>query len=126
MRRWEPRYTEAQMRAAIAPSRSMAEALRRLGLGAAGANFRTLKKLAAYYDISMDHFDPKWSVRLVPKPAPPLQDVLVQNSAYDRGKLKRRLYAEGLKHRRCELCGQDEEWRGRFMSLILDLGFRSS
>jgi hypothetical protein len=98
----------------------MAEALRRLGLRAAGANFRTLKKLAAHYGISMEHFDPKWSVRLVPKRALPLQDVLVQNSTYDRGKLKRRLYAEGLKHQRCELCGQDEEWHGRSMSLILD------
>lgn len=108
------------MRAAIAPSRSMAEALRRLGLRPAGANFRTLKKLAAHYDISMDHFDPKWSVRLVPKRAFPLEHVLVEDSTYDRGKLKRRLYAEGLKHRRCELCGQDEHWRGRAMSLILD------
>jgi hypothetical protein len=34
--------------------------------------------------------------------------------------LKRRLYEAGLKERRCELCGQGEEWRGRRMSLILD------
>jgi hypothetical protein len=34
--------------------------------------------------------------------------------------LKARLYAEGLKERRCALCGQGEEWQGRRMSLILD------
>ena len=50
----------------------------------------------------------------------PLAEVLVENSTYSRGKLKKRLYAEGLKQRRCELCGQGEQWRGRRMALILD------
>ena len=50
----------------------------------------------------------------------PLTEVLVVNSNYSRGTLKQRLYAEGLKVRRCELCGQGEGWRGRSMSLILD------
>jgi hypothetical protein len=44
----------------------------------------------------------------------------VRGSTYSRGHLKRRLYREGLKERRCELCGQDERWRGSRMSLILD------
>ena len=34
--------------------------------------------------------------------------------------LKKRLYNEGLKERKCELCGQDENWQGKHMSLILD------
>lgn len=34
--------------------------------------------------------------------------------------LKRRLYAEGLKEPICELCGQDEHWRGTRIALILD------
>src|SRR3954451_3875077 len=50
----------------------------------------------------------------------PLEEVLVENSSYSRGSLKARLYAEGLKERRCELCGQGEEWFGARMSLILD------
>jgi hypothetical protein len=41
-------------------------------------------------------------------------------STYNRGHLKRRLYAEGVKQRACELCGQGEMWQGRRMSLILD------
>ena len=98
----------------------MAESLRRLGLRAAGGNFQTLKKLIAHYGISTQHFDPNWGVRQGPKKAIALEHVLVENSTYDRGKLKRRLYAEGLKQRHCELCGQGEEWCGRQMSLILD------
>lgn len=34
--------------------------------------------------------------------------------------MKRRLLAEGLKEPVCEMCGQDEMWRGRPMSMILD------
>ena len=29
-------------------------------------------------------------------------------------------YKEGIKKRKCELCGQGEEWNGKHMSLILD------
>jgi hypothetical protein len=50
----------------------------------------------------------------------PIEEVLVKNSTYNRGNLKRRLYSEGLKRRRCELCGQGESWQGRTMSLVLD------
>ncbi|HWB69751.1 MAG TPA: hypothetical protein VG518_07215 [Solirubrobacterales bacterium] len=49
-----------------------------------------------------------------------MAEVLVEHSSYGRGRLKQRLYAEGYKERRCELCGLGEEWRGRQMSLILD------
>jgi hypothetical protein len=41
-------------------------------------------------------------------------------SPFWRGHLKKRLYEEGLKERRCGLCGQDEVWHGRRLSLILD------
>lgn len=44
----------------------------------------------------------------------------MEGSTYSRSKLKQRLYDEGIKRRRCELCGQGEMWRGRRMSLILD------
>jgi hypothetical protein len=99
----------------------MAEALRRLGLRAAGGNFRTLKKLVAHYEVSTEHFDPKWSLR-IPRPskATPLHEILVEHSLYNRANLKRRLYDTGLKQRRCELCGQGEEWQGSRMALILD------
>lgn len=49
-----------------------------------------------------------------------MSEVLVRNSSYSRGNLKARLFEEGLKERRCEMCGQGERWQGRWMSLILD------
>ena len=54
-----PRYTEEDARAAIAASRSYAEALRRLGMRAAGGNHRTIRRYAEeVWRIPVDHFDP--------------------------------------------------------------------
>ncbi len=50
----------------------------------------------------------------------PLDEVLVENSTYNRFNLKRRLLAAGLLEPVCELCGQGEKWHGRRMSLVLD------
>jgi hypothetical protein len=116
-----PRYTEADVREAVAGARNATEALRLLGLRAAGGNHRTLKKLIERYDISTEHFDPNAARRAaLGRPAIPLSEILVEGSHYSRTDLKRRLYATGRKTRSCELCGQGEEWRGRRMALILD------
>jgi hypothetical protein len=117
------RFSEAELREAIDQSRSWAETLRRLGYRSGGGNWKTLQKYAALWGIDTDHFDPDAVRREFlhrAKTAIPLEEVLVENSTYHRGHVKRRLFAEGLKPRYCELCGQDEIWRGRRMALILD------
>jgi hypothetical protein len=114
-------YTEAQARAAIAASRSYAEALRRLGMCATGGAGNTLKKWTVVWGISTDHFDPYAASRnRLVRTLTPLSEILVEGSTYHRGKLKERLFNSGLKARHCERCGQGEEWHGRAMSLILD------
>jgi len=118
-----PRYTEEQARTAIAASLSYAEALRKLGMRAAGGNWKTLRRYAVeVWDIPVDHFDPRHhQVAALRRREPiPLDAVLVENCDYNRGRLKARLYEAGLKHRRCEMCGQGELWHGLQMSLILD------
>jgi hypothetical protein len=117
-----PRYSEATAREAIAASASWSEALRRLGLRAAGGNHALLKRWARTWGIATDHFDPYRAQRskLPLRPRRPLSEYLTERSTYSRSALKRRLFAEGLKARACELCGQGELWRGRALSLILD------
>jgi hypothetical protein len=96
----------------------MTEVLRHFGLRPAGGNHRLLRRWLDRWNIPIDHF--------VGTPPPqrrdpiPLEDVLVEHSTYNRHKLKQRLYNADLKDRICELCGQNEEWQGRHMSLILD------
>jgi transposase-like protein len=116
-----PKYTEQAVRDAVAAARSLSEALRTLGLRPAGGNHRTLHRLIAKYGISVDHMDPKWALRRAPRNcATPLPEILVVDSTFHRGHLKERLFHEGVKKRRCELCGLGEEWCGRPMSLTLD------
>jgi hypothetical protein len=114
-------YTDAELREAIPASRSWAEALRRLGYCPSGGNWKTLRKRTAELGIPTDHFDPYATSReRSRRERTPLNEILVEGSTYSRGTLKRRLYEEGLKQPRCELCGQGEIWHGRRMGLILD------
>jgi hypothetical protein len=116
-----PRFTEAEAREAIAQSKSWTETLRRLGYCPSGGNPKTLKKYAALWGISTEHFDPYAGVMDGIRPERiPLGEILVEHSTYSRSNLKMRLYEENLKQPRCEICGQGEIWRGRHMSMILD------
>jgi hypothetical protein len=115
------RDREEEVRAALAASRTWAEALRGLGYCPTGGNWRTLKKYAARWQISTEHFDPlAASLSGLNRGKRPLAEVLVEHSTYNRSHLKARLYDEGLKDPVCEQCGQGEIWHGRQMSMILD------
>ncbi|UUY05836.1 HNH endonuclease [Svornostia abyssi] len=116
---WED---ERAIREAVAASLTYSEALRRLELRAAGGNFKQLKRYIERYGISTAHFDPNQARRnaTLKRGKVPLAEILVEGSRFRRSHLKERLYAEGLKARRCEGCGQGEEWRGARIALILD------
>jgi hypothetical protein len=116
-----PRYSELAARYAIAGSTNWSQALRLLGVRAAGGNHVVLKKWASIWGIPTDHFAPYAHVGThLQRQRIPLEAILVTGSTYTRRELKRRLYETGLKARVCELCGQYEHWRGLRMSLILD------
>jgi predicted transcriptional regulator len=87
-----------------------------LGLGVKGNNIKTLKKYINEYNLNISHFNNKW----INRKTKPINEWLQKNTNISSTNLKKRLYKEGLKERKCELCGQDEEWRGNKMSLILD------
>lgn len=117
-----PRYSEQEAREAVAASASYSEVLRRLGMRPAGGNHAVLRNYVDnVWRIPTDHFDPAAaSAAALGKPPKPLDQVLIKGSTYSRGKLKERLFATDLKRRICEMCGQNENWQGRRMSLILD------
>lgn len=87
-----------------------------------GGSHKTLKKWVGIWGISTGHFlPPSFYLAATRKQREvPLDQVLVEGSTIGSSHLKKKLYRAGLKERRCELCGQGEEWRGRRMSLILD------
>ena len=117
-----PRYSESQAREAVRTSFNYSEALRKLGLRPAGGNHRLFRHwVDEIWKIPTDHFDQDRGLRLRGRAREiPLDQVLVEHCTCSRPALKRRLYEAGLKQRECEMCGQGEVWRGRFMGLILD------
>jgi hypothetical protein len=116
-----PKFTEDEARAAIANGLCWSDALRALGLRAAGGNHRTIKRWAARWGIDTSHFDPgAVRARALRREPVPLETLLVEHSTASRQNVKRRLLLEGLKQPACELCGQGELWRGGRMALVLD------
>lgn len=49
-----------------------------------------------------------------------LEEILVENSEYDRCHLKKRLLDSGLLENKCSKCGLDPKWRNMPLSLQLD------
>lgn len=109
----------------ISNSSNKTEILSKLGLKNNGGNFNTLSSFININNINISHFTPMVSTKPDRKRTLTylsLEDLLVLNPTIIVGtsRLKEKLYKSGLKKRYCELCNQDEKWKGKKMSLILD------
>lgn len=109
----------------VKESKTKTECLIKMGLRAAGGNYKTITKYIEEYQISTEHFDIHQARiykmnQINSKRKIPLSEILTENSTYNRHRLKERLYDENIKLRQCELCGQGEIWNGMKMSLIID------
>jgi hypothetical protein len=118
-----PRYNKQELEEAVKTSKTIKEVLLKLELRAAGGSYKQFKRYCREWEIDYSHFSTaseRAKEHLSHRTKIPMRQILVENSTYARHNLKRRLYKEGHKERKCELCGQGEEWRGNRMSLILD------
>lgn len=112
------RYCEEYFIEIIKNSINYVDVCKNLNLQTSMGNRQTIKKYIKIYNCDISHFRNGISK---PSNKKKLSDILVENSTYiHTSNLKDRLYKEGLKERKCELCGQTEEWNGKYMSLILD------
>jgi hypothetical protein len=113
------KYSKEILEKVVNSSNNFSEVTRKLGLKPFYGNRQTVKKYINLFNIETKHF--RLSGSGGKKTKIELEDILVENSTYTHTtNLKERIYKEGLKNRSCELCGQDENWHGRKMSLILD------
>lgn len=114
------RYEEKSFTDIVKRSMNLTDIARNLGLSPFCGNRNTIKKYIKKYNIDTSHFRIDYSNRKGRFQKTPLNEILIENSTYSSYHLKNRLYEEGLKKRKCELCGQDEIWQNKQMSLILD------
>lgn len=83
------------------------------------SNYNFLKQKLKEFNIDISHFNQSGSRKNKFKRS--LEEILVKNGPnINFTDLKKKLYNSNLKERKCEECGQDENWRGKKMSLILD------
>ena len=107
----------------VGASKSLAEILRHFELVASGMAYKTLKRRMDEDNIDYSHIPLglDWNKgRTFNKTAIPLDQVMVKNSTYCRGSLKRRLLKDGILKNECSICGQGTEWRGKPLVLVLD------
>jgi len=116
------KYDKDNLLKIVKESFTYKECLLKLDIRAAGNNSKTLKKYIELYNIDISHFNPNYfnAVMYGKSKKIDLEKILVENSNYSRKDLKKRLFELNILENKCCLCGQDENWNGMKISLILD------
>lgn len=119
-----PKYNKEELTKAVKESETIRQVLSKFDLRAAGGNYAHFKKWCKIWDIDFSHFPSSSELRklrkIFHKEKQPIEEILTPNSTFSRGHLKIRLYREGFKDKKCEMCGQGEIWQNKQISLILD------
>ena len=116
------KYTDQDLIGAVQSSTLIRQVLAKLGLSEAGGNYSITKRRIRQLDIETTHFKGQGWKKGNHNPvvaAKPLSEILRKGIVFQSFKLKRRLFAEGLKEKRCEMC-LNIEWLGKLIPLELD------
>lgn len=100
-------------------SQTIGEVLGYFGLRNKGSNYKTLRHRFEIDGISWDKFKNNFGKGLL-KPTIPLEDILKKGTRYNRCNLKKRLNKCGLLKNICSECGQEPEWHGKKLTMVLD------
>ena len=114
----EFKYEEKSFTKLVKESDNLSDVAKKMGLKPFCGNRNTIKKYILKYNIDISHFKIVYGIKN--RTRKDINDILIEGITLNNTSLKDRLYREGLKERKCELCGQDENWNGNKMSLILD------
>jgi hypothetical protein len=119
----ERRYTDDDLKSAIATSFSLAEVLRKLNVRDAGGNYDLVKRRIKALNLDTSHFTGGAWLRGRENPfvrQRALDEILVENSTYvSSNNLRKRLMAEGIFEHCCVSCGL-ETWLENKIPLEID------
>ena len=98
------------------------EILSHFGLMNKGHNWQILKRRVVEEGVDITHLQSRGDrmMALHIQNIFPLEQVMVKESTYGRGHLKKRLLAEGRLENRCAICGLIPSWNKKPLILILD------
>ena len=116
------KMSSVEFKELVKNSNSIAEIVRHFTATLSG-NYKTVRHRIKEENIDISHI--RLGVdsnkgRKFPKESKPLEEVMVEHSTYCRGTLKKRLLKLGLLKNECYLCGQQPEWKGSKLVMVLD------
>lgn len=110
----------------VKSSQSIADICRHLGIAVAGANHKTILKRIVEDAIDASHIprglgsNKGRTFNNLPSKAIPLDKIMIENSTYYRGHLKKRLLKDGLLRNECYVCGIGPQWNKKKLVMVLD------
>jgi uncharacterized protein YlaI len=124
-KRVKSKYKEDDLVMVISKAKTLSDVLRSLNLRCAGGNYQTIKKYIKLYKIDTSHFEPeeerlKRLSEYNKGVIIPLDEILIENSSYNRRSLKKRLIEESIMTYQCSGCGNRGEWNGEQLTLQLE------
>lgn len=102
---------------------SLSKILKYFGFVTSHGNYKTLKKRLLEDNIDYSHIMLGRNSNIgrnFNKKARPLEEVMVENSDYCRGNLKKRLINNNILEEKCQICGQLPIWNNKKLVLALD------
>ena len=114
------KYTESQLRKAVASSGSVRQVLKKLGVAPYGGNYTVFWKAVEHFNLDTSHFlGQGWNSGKTFSPKRELQSYLNNEYSITSHKLKLRLLREGVFSHLCVRC-QLTEWLEEPIPLELD------
>lgn len=101
------KYTKEELQEVVLNSGSIRQCLIKLNMKPAGGNYQTLHERFKEWNIDTSHFHGQgWNIGLKFRPTKrkPMEEILVRNSKFRSSHLKKRLFDESYKDKKCELC----------------------
>lgn len=114
------KYSEQDLKKAVASSFSLAQTLVKLGIVPCGGNYQVIKKAISYFEIDNSHFKGKvWNKGLSIGSKQPLEKYLNNELKISSYKLKNKLLSSGIFKPICSNC-KNEKWLNQPIPLELD------
>lgn len=113
-------WTDDNLREAVSSSFTIADVLRKLGLSLSAGHYPRIKHHVDRLGLDMSHFTGKAHGTSGLGTGRPLDEIMVENSAYNRSHLKDRLLKEGVLENKCAICGLADRWNGSPIAMVLD------
>jgi HNH endonuclease len=115
-------YSENKLREIVMECKTYREVLHKFERNESGASYKTLHRRLKEWNIDTSHFFNKSELMINNKGiySKILNEELFKINDVSRTTIKRRILEEKLIKYCCKICGQDENWNNKKMSLILD------